>query len=99
VVLSDAPIPPDSTEALDQQNYWGINITQVETALSHLLGEGQEVSRTARQDSVLSCFAKGQAAIAFEGWAFLAPLLRGWGVWVGWGRKGGGGHSLVWDLG
>jgi hypothetical protein len=44
VVLSDAPIPPDSTEALDQQAYWGINITQVETALSHLLGEGQEVS-------------------------------------------------------
>jgi hypothetical protein len=44
VVLSDAPIPADSTEALDQQNYWGINVTLVETALSHLLGEGQEVS-------------------------------------------------------
>lgn len=46
MVLSDAPIPADSTEALDQQNYWGINVTLVETALSHLLGEGQEVSVT-----------------------------------------------------
>jgi hypothetical protein len=44
VVLSDAPIPPDSTEAVDQQAYWGINITHIEQALSHLLGEGQEVS-------------------------------------------------------
>jgi hypothetical protein len=43
VVLSDAPIPPDSTEAVDQQAYWGINITHIEQALSHLLGEGQEV--------------------------------------------------------
>lgn len=43
MVLSDAPIPPDSTEAVDQQAYWGINITHVEQALSHLLGEGQEV--------------------------------------------------------
>jgi len=47
VVLSDAPIPPDSTEALDQQAYWGINVTHVEAALAHLLGEGQEVSEGA----------------------------------------------------
>lgn len=43
-MLTDAPIPPDSNEAVDQQAYWGINVTHVEAALAHMLGEGQEVS-------------------------------------------------------
>ncbi|KAF8055392.1 hypothetical protein HT031_006759 [Scenedesmus sp. PABB004] len=42
VVLSDRPISPDDAMAATQENYWGINVTHVEAALAHLLGEGQE---------------------------------------------------------
>eukprot|EP00879_Flechtneria_rotunda_P030256 GHRR01032864.1.p1 GENE.GHRR01032864.1~~GHRR01032864.1.p1 ORF type:complete len:252 (+),score=57.93 GHRR01032864.1:312-1067(+) len=42
VVLADHPISVEAQASQRQDDYWGINVTQIEAALAHLLGEGQE---------------------------------------------------------
>lgn len=43
VVLTDAPLSANPAESVSQEAWWGINVTHIEAALSHLLGEGEEV--------------------------------------------------------
>lgn len=42
MVLTDHPISDDDPTSMTQDDYWGVNVTHVEAALGHLLGEGQE---------------------------------------------------------
>jgi hypothetical protein len=42
VVLTDYAVTADSAVSLTHDNYFGINATLIETALAHLIGEGQE---------------------------------------------------------
>jgi hypothetical protein len=44
VVLTDAPLASNPQESVSQEAWWGINVTHIEAALSHMMGEGQEVS-------------------------------------------------------
>lgn len=42
MVLTDYAVTAESAISQTQENYFGINVTHIENALAHLLGEGQE---------------------------------------------------------